>query len=215
LFRKNRFVGYDRIGDTTQLSLGVTTRLIDSGDGEEFLNATLGQVVYFNNRDVTLPNGSPSDSSTSDYLLEFGIQFFDNWRARLGYQYNTDTRETRKSEIRLSYRADDMRLANVSYRYRRDSLEEIDISAAWPVTEHWNLVGRYNYSILDQAPLERFVGIEYDTCCWSLRGILRRNLTRRSGASDTSFSIQLQLKGLGNNTSAADRWLDRGILDYY
>lgn len=215
LFQKNRFVGYDRLGDTSQMSLGVTTRLIDTKDGDEFMNATLGQILYFNSLDVTLPNGTPSDSSTSDYLFEFGMRLHENWRMRLGYQYNTDTRKSKKAEVRLNYRADDLKLVNVSYRFRRDSLKEIDVSAAWPVSEHWNLVARYDYSILDHKVLEGFAGIEYETCCWSVRGIWRRSLTDRTGESDTSFSVQLQLKGLGNNKSAADRWLDRGILDYY
>jgi len=215
LFRKNRFVGHDRLGDTNQLSLGITTRLIDAKDGEEFMNATLGQIVYFDTLDVTLPDGMPSDSSTSDYLLELGMRFYKNWRMRFGYQYNTDINKSKKTEFRLNYRASDFKLANVSYRFRDDSLEEVDVSGAWPVTEHWHFVGRYDYSLLDNKVLERFAGVEYDTCCWSIRGIWRRNLTNRTGESDTSVSIQLQLKGLGNNTSAADRWLDRGILDYY
>jgi len=215
LFRKNRFVGYDRLGDTNQLSMGITTRLVDAADGNEFMNATIGQVLYFNDLDVTLPGELPSDSSTSDYLFEFGIKLFDNWKMRLGYQYNTDLGESKLTEVRLNYRANNLKLANVSYRFRRDSLEEIDVSAAWPVTDHWNLIGRYDYSILDNKVLERFAGIEYDTCCWSIRGIWRRSLTNRTGDSDTSYSIQLQLKGLGNSASAADRWLDRGILGYY
>jgi len=215
LFRKNRFVGNDRLGDTNHVSLGITTRLIDTDGGDEFLNATLGQILYFGDRDITLPDGLPSDSSSSDYLLEFGLKLHENWRMHLGYQYNTDTDKSQRTDVRLSYRASDMKLANVSYRFRNDLYEEIDVSAAWPVTEHWNLVGRYKYSIFDRSTLDRFVGIEYDTCCWSIRGIWRRNLTNRNGEFDTSFSVQLQLKGLGNNTSAADRWLDRGTLDYY
>ncbi len=215
LFRKNRFVGYDRLGDTNQLSVGLTTRLIDADDGDEFLNATIGQIIYFSDREVTLPDGRPSNSSSSDYLLELGVKLYENWRMRLGYQYNSNTGKTEQTEIRLNYRADNLKLANVSYRFRRDSLEEIDVSAAWPVFKQWNLIGRYDFSILDRKELERFVGVEYSTCCWSVRGIWRRNLINRTGESDTSFAVQLQLKGMGSNTSAADRWLDRGILDYY
>ncbi|HJP37793.1 MAG TPA: LPS assembly protein LptD [Gammaproteobacteria bacterium] len=215
LFRKNRFVGYDRLGDTNQLSMGITTRLIDADDGDEFMNATIGQILYFNSLDVTLPDGLSSDSNSSDYLFEFGLKFHENWRMRLGYQYNTHSKKSKKTELRLNYRASDLKLANVSYRFRGNTLEEIDVSAAWPISEHWRLVGRYDHSILDKKALERFVGFEYDTCCWSIRGIWQRNLTNRAGESDTSFSVQLLLKGLGNNTSAADHWLDRGILDYY
>jgi hypothetical protein len=47
-----------------------------------------------------------------------------------------------------------------------------------------------------------------------VRGVWRRNLTTRTGDSDTSISVQLLLKGFGSSDSAADRLLDRGILGY-
>ena len=42
---------------------------------------------------------------------------------------------------RLQYRRDGQHVANMAYRYRRDSLEEIDASAAWPLTDRWSAVG--------------------------------------------------------------------------
>ncbi|MFQ5634749.1 MAG: LPS-assembly protein LptD [Gammaproteobacteria bacterium] len=215
LYRKNRFVGYDRLGDTNQLSIGVTTRLIDSSDGDEFLRATIGEILYFSDRDVTLPDGSASDSNKSDYLFEFGLKLHDRWRTWLGYQYNSDIRKTQLTDVRLNYRASDTKIANFAYRFRRNSLEELDVSAAWPLADRWSLIGRYNYSILDRKPLETLIGTEYATCCWAIRASVRRYLANRTGDSDTSFSIQLVLKGLGSSNSAADRLLDRGILSYY
>jgi LPS-assembly protein len=215
LFRKNRFVGYDRLGDTNQLSLGVTTRLINAADGDEFLRATIGEIFYFSDREVTLPGVEPADSSKSDYLLEVGMKLADQWRTSFGYQYDADVRETTWTDIRLHYRASGNQLANLSYRYRRDSLEEIDVSAAWPIAGRWNLIGRYNYSIRDRKPLEALAGAEYATCCWAIRTSVRRYLASRTGDTDTSFSIQLILKGFGSSDSAADRLLDRGILSYY
>lgn len=215
LFRRNRFVGYDRLGDTNQLAIGITTRLIDASDGDEFLKATIGEILYFTDRSVILPGGMPADSNSSDYLFEFAMKLFEHWRLKLGYQYSSDERVAKLADARLNYRSSDNKVANISYRYRRDTLEEIDVSAAWPVADHWNLVGRYDYSILDQKPLERLVGVEYETCCWAIRSVWRRNLARRTGESDTSISLQLILKGFGSSNSAADRLLDRGILDYY
>jgi LPS-assembly protein len=214
LFRRNRFVGADRIGDTNQFSLGITTRLIEAANGREFLRATIGQIRYLSSLDVTLPEGEPSDANSSDYLAELGMKVFENWKVRLGYQWNSERRARQKSEARLEYRSGDSKIANFSYRFREDALEELDVSAAWPVGSRWNLVGRYDYSIKDRKALERFVGVEYETCCWAVRSVWRRNLTRRTGESDTSFSLQLILKGFGNPASAADRLLDRGILGY-
>jgi len=215
LFRKNRFTGYDRIGDTNQIAVGVTTRLIDAGNGDEFMRATLGEILYFSDREVTLPGGSPADSNKSDYLLEIGMKLADKWRTWFGYQYNSEDRNTKWTDIRLRFRASDTKIANFAYRYRRDTLEEFDVSAAWPIAGRWNAIGQYNYSILDRKTLQTLVGAEYATCCWAIRASAGRYLATRTGDFDTAFSLQLILKGFGSADSAADRLLDRGILSYY
>ena len=55
LFRTNRYVGNDRIGDANQISVGVTTRLFNQATGQQYLSATLGQLHYFTAPLVTLP----------------------------------------------------------------------------------------------------------------------------------------------------------------
>ena len=47
LFRTNRFIGYDRLGDANQISLALTTRLLDSDTGEQKFRASIGQILYF------------------------------------------------------------------------------------------------------------------------------------------------------------------------
>ena len=55
LFRTNRYVGEDRIGDADQLSMALTTRLFDQTSGQQLLSATLGQIRNFEVPRVTLP----------------------------------------------------------------------------------------------------------------------------------------------------------------
>ncbi len=55
LFRTNRFVGVDRIGDANQVSAALTSRLLDTGSGQQFLTATLGQTYYFQPPRVQIP----------------------------------------------------------------------------------------------------------------------------------------------------------------
>ncbi len=50
LFTYNRFSGLDRIGDANQISLGITTRMIDQFSGYEKAHLGFGQIVYFENR---------------------------------------------------------------------------------------------------------------------------------------------------------------------
>ena len=56
LFRTNRYVGDDRIGDANQVALGMTTRLFDQSTGTQYLSATIGQIRYFTLPRVTLPD---------------------------------------------------------------------------------------------------------------------------------------------------------------
>jgi LPS-assembly protein len=220
LFRRNRFVGYDRLGDTNQLALGITTRLLDANDGNEVVHATVGQLRYFSDQKVTLPDGMPSDDNSSDYVFEFGARIYENWRTRLGYQWDSDESEAIKTEVGLQYNPEDSRIVNAAYRYRRDTLEEYDIAMSWPIGDRWNFVGRYNYSIQDSEPLERYVGLEYETCCWGIRAVWSRYLTRpdaettTTAESDTSISVQLLLKGFSGTSNSSARELERGILGY-
>ena len=55
LFRTNRYVGLDRIGDADQVALALTTRLFDSVSGAQYLSATIGQIRYFSIPRVGLP----------------------------------------------------------------------------------------------------------------------------------------------------------------
>jgi LPS-assembly protein len=55
LFRTNRYVGFDRIGDANQVALAVTTRLFDHVSGTQYLAATIGQIRYFSIPRVGLP----------------------------------------------------------------------------------------------------------------------------------------------------------------
>jgi LPS-assembly protein len=93
-------------------------------------------------------------------------------------------------------------------------LEQGDLSLVWPLGERWRVIGRYSHSFLDEEPLDRFLGWEYEACCWRLRVIGRRYISRRSGESDSSISIQLQLKGFNDEGDPPEMLLDRGILGY-
>ena len=56
LFRSNRYVGDDRIGDANQLAFGLTSRLFNESTGTQYLSATLGEIRYFTLPRVLLPN---------------------------------------------------------------------------------------------------------------------------------------------------------------
>lgn len=214
LFRKYQFVGPDRITDTDQLSFGVTTRLIEERTGIQRLAATVGQTRYLSTQSVALPGMTPIDANASDYVAEFSIGLRDAWNLDLGYQWNSDTERTARTETRFEYRPAEDRLFGFAYRYRRNVIEQGDFSLVWPVADRWRLIGQYSYSFMESEPLEQFVGWEYDACCWQLRMVGRRFVSRRTGESDSSISVQLSLKGFSQPTTSPEEVLDRGILGY-
>jgi LPS-assembly protein len=214
LFRKNRFLGVDRIGETDQVSVGITSRILDVETGRELLTATIGQTRYFSDRQVTLPGDSPDNFESSDFIAE--VQFFlaKNLNFDIGHQWGSGNSGTTMSEARLQYRPASNKILNISYRFRRDSLEQGDLSWIWPISTKWNFVGRYNYSFRDQEVLEQFFGLEYESCCWGIRVFTRRHISTRDGTRDSSFGLQLVLKGMTSVGTAADKLLERGILGY-
>ncbi len=214
LFRKNRFLGVDRIADTDQLSVGLTSRVLDVATGRELASGTIGQVRYFNTSNVTLPSASTFSDKSSDYIAELRFLLLRNVNFDLGHQWGTGNRGTTQSQARLQYRPAENRIVNLAYRFRRDSLEQGDVSWSWPLSRKWNFVGRYNYSFRDEKPLEEFYGLEYESCCWGLRMVTRRYISTRDGTRDTTYGLQLVLKGMASVGTAADKLLERGILGY-
>jgi LPS-assembly protein len=215
LFRKNRFLGVDRIADTDQLSVGITSRVLDVATGEELMSGTIGQIRYFNTSNVSLPPASTFTDESSDYIAELHFLLLKNVNFDLGHQWGTSgDRGTTQSQARLQYRPATNRIINLAYRFRRDSLEQGDVSWSWPLSRKWNFVGRYNYSFRDEKALEEFYGLEYESCCWGLRMVTRRYISTRDGTRDTTYGLQLVLKGMASVGTAADKLLERGILGY-
>ncbi len=214
LYRKNRFLGIDRISDTDQISLGITSRVLDLTSGEELMSATIGQIRYLSARGVTLPGDPAPTDETSDYIAEVRFLLYDHLNFDIGHQWGSDNTGATQSEARVQYRPSRNKLLNISYRFRRDSLEQGDVSASWPIASNWNFVGRYNYSFRDKEVLEQFYGLEYESCCWGIRLVAREYISTRDGTQETSVGLQLVLKGMSSVGTAADKMLERGILGY-
>jgi LPS-assembly protein len=212
LYRYNRFIGPDRLADTNQLSLGFTSRVLSASSGRELLTATLGQTIFFDDSDVTLPGQIAGDEGSSDYIAELGVNVWKKWSIDLRYQYDTDTSSSARTAIRVKYRPGAFKAINVAYRYARDSLEQTDISFSYPLGSRWNAIGRYNYSLPDNKALDQFVGIEYNSCCWGISFLSRQTISRSTGETDSSIALQFALKGFSNFGSKTSQDLQRDIL---
>jgi LPS-assembly protein len=135
LFRKYQYVGPDRISDADQISVGLTGRLVDQATGEQKLSATLGQTRYLTTEKVTLPGTEPPTANESNYVAEVSVGVLRTWNLDLGLQWNSDTNRTERTETRFEYRPSPDRLFGFSYRYRRDELQQGDVSVVWPAAD--------------------------------------------------------------------------------
>jgi LPS-assembly protein len=212
LFRPNRYLGVDRLGDTNQLSVGLTTRLLEAASGREFLSASLGKAWYFDDPEVTLPGEDPDRASSSPIVLELGLGLFNHWNADIGYQWDNSARETRLAQFRVQYQLTPNRVINLGYRYRPELLEDIAFSVGWPLAERWSFVSALEYSLRDKTSVDQLVGLRYESCCWAVSFSASEQVSRRDGSTDTAVRLQIEFKGLGGGGARAR--FESAILGY-
>jgi LPS-assembly protein len=214
LFRTNRYVGADRVGDADQVSVGATSRLLDAKDGTQFLAATLGQIYYFKAPRVVLPDETPESTGSSNMVAQLALTAYRHWTANLDLEWDPRTFAGERTEVSLQYHPAPEQVLNLTYRLQRDRLKQVESSGSWPIGRKWNLYGRIVYSLLDEKALDRFAGFEYGSCCFKVRLVGRRFLSTRTGQQDTGMFVQLELTGLASVGSAADALLTEAIPGY-
>ncbi len=214
LFQENRFTGPDRMGDANQAALALTTRILDPGNGKQLLSASLGSLIYFRDRKVTLPGETVESDDSSDLIGEITMNLGKYWNANAELQWNPHDSQTDRNDYRLQYKAGQRQLINASYRRRRGSQEQADLSFLWPVNQSWHMVGRWYYSLDQNETIEAIAGLGYESCCWGARLVGRNYINNNDEGRNTAVFLQLELKGLGTLGGSVDDVLERGILGY-
>jgi LPS-assembly protein len=217
IFSENQFSGHDRINDANQLTLGVRSRLIQPDSGTELLRAGLAQRYYFKAQEVTLPGVPPrtNQSTRSDLLAALTGTVAPHLNVDLGWQFNTDERQTARSNIAVRYQPQQGKLLNLVYRQNVSaSIRQVDLSGQWPLLNRWNTVGRWNYSTQDRRLLEGLAGLEYDGGCYVFRVVAHRVSTATS-RSNTAFFLELELNGLTSVGSNSLNLLRRNVSGYW
>ncbi len=236
LFRDEQFSGGDRISDTKQVSIGITTALIDDEDGIERISASLGQIHYFDDRNVSLGTSVTKEMKRDDspYAAEFQMRLGDNWRAIADAQYDSDDSELDRGSFGLRYRGQGNRLLNLSYRFNNkdpliingkkydNDIEQSDFSVAYPITRSWDFVARHNYDVTNTRILESFIGVQYESCCVRVSLLGRKFIDRDDLESlpmdkleeDNGIFLSFQIKGIAGFGSKMDRIVQDGISGY-
>ena len=225
LFRNDRFSGGDRFGDADQATFAITTRLLNP-KGKETARASIGQIRYFRDRLVTI--ASPlhdrlsrysTQTNRSSIVGEVAFTLGSSWRFNSDAQWNEEKKEIDEGVIQLRYQRDDDHLFNVAYRVRNliptsmflipfniDSrIKQTDVSAVWPISANWRVLGRINYDHSNSRNLETFAGLEWSNCCATIRLIGREwvdedELFLPNMEPNNGVFVQVSLNGFGNLT---------------
>jgi LPS-assembly protein len=197
LFRSNRFSGYDRIGDTHQVTYALSSRLISPYTGLEKLSVTVGQIAYFKNRQLNLcydPSGNCEDPSVYlgylnpedkvSPLASRGVYALSkNWSIIGNYAYDVNLNSSNNGDFNLHYQPSPERIIHLGYSYlvngnvisglnapiSERALNQLSAAYAWPFTEKWSSLAIYSYNISNSYAMLTYGGLQYDTCCYAFR----------------------------------------------
>ena len=215
LFRNDRFSNHDRVSDANQLTAALTTRYLNQNTGHELFRASIGTIFFFEDIDTQL--GIPaeeSDDNTSDIVAELAISPNDRWEAIAAAIWDPQEEQFFRTSTNFQYRSPNNFIFNIGHRFRRDDFSQADISAVYPITDHWRAVGRWQYDFMDNRDIDILGGIEYDTCCWTLRFATRRFTNDTEGDFNNSIELQLTLKGLTSVGTQLTELLESSIRGY-
>ena len=214
LFLENRFTGKDRIADTNQLTFAVSSRIQDRKNGKELFKATIGQVLNFSDRKVTLPEGTILTGKRSDLLLELSGRINDRLRLSSTINLKSDDKSISNYDLRLNYHDEKKRIVNLSFRKLNTELKQINFSTALPINDKWSMVASTDHDSKNNRNLESLLGLEYQDCCWKTRLVVKRYLTSDNVNYETPVFIEFELKGLGNIGKSATRQIKEQIYGY-
>lgn len=214
LFRNNRFIGGDRIGDASQVTLGIASRILDNQNGDELMQLRAGRIFYFKDRRVSL-DGERETASKSDVISELDV--WPNRRVRIAARlvYTEDDGDFDDRDLSVNY-ADNGYAANLGYYFDEDELEQALLSLVYPVNERWTVVAKAQRSLRFERTVENLLGFSYESCCWGLKILAGQSGDEDDDFADTDNSIyfELTLKGLSPVGQEIDSRLRRAIPGY-
>ncbi|WBA82740.1 LPS-assembly protein LptD [Endozoicomonas sp. GU-1] len=260
LWRDSRFSGHDRLGDANQLSLGLTTRLIE-GDGFERVRFGIGQIIYFEDRQLWISpiagidqgvidqdlDTDPGDEtrrlleemqdSVSPLASELVYNINRSMNIRQDLMWDTSNNKLDSYGLYYQYQPGDRRVMNAGYRFLRqadrfvkneldqntglttdNNLSQTDLSIAWPVTNNWSAMGRWQYDLTNKRNLEILSGVEYNSCCYQVRVLWRKWVEDDDNIdhpdSKNGIFLQFVLRGLGDLTGGTTKQYIKGIKGY-
>ncbi len=218
LFREYSYSGLDRLQNANQVSVGLTSRIIDSNTGMEYLKFGIGEVFYFADRTAMLPGQAIQTNQLSNVVAELSGRFNQHLSFSTGLQWDPYENDFDRGHVRLQFINRPDQVINLGYQYRQNELIQSDVSFRWPIYDNWYAVGRWQYSLKFNTTKESFIGLEKEGCCWRFRVVGRKYINAISATAEaelqTGIFLQLELKGLSSFGDKVEEFLEKNISGY-
>ncbi|MBL1418167.1 MAG: LPS assembly protein LptD [Moritella sp.] len=220
LYRDRIYSGLDRIADTNQFTIGLTSRVFDDIGNERFRFA-LGQIVYFGESQVGIaPESNPdtdnTDVTTSSIVMEADVKISRNLFINNSIEYAIQDDLVRRADAAIEYRFDSGQKIQLNYRYIDDTssiletkneninsrINQMGSKFILPINNQWDMGASYYYDVENKITQDAFVGIKYESCCWAIRldygyRLKNHNINTNETTFDRGPTLMFELKGLG------------------
>ena len=211
LFALNRFNGEDRIGDTQQVSVALTTRLL-TPTGQERALASIGQIYYLTDRRQQLNSVSRDKTPRSPYFLRLG---WTQSGLKFDHVSSYTDRNVKLIDTSTRFKWENERLRLLLQHQRTDHLQANEANTlvaglAWKPTANWQLGTYWNYDLKADRRYETDYAIRYESCCWATE--LRLEETELStGRRNYALKWVFTLKGVSTVGQRFDQLLDEKL----
>ncbi len=219
-FRENRFFGGDRVGDTEQIVIGATSRIIDQASGKQSLKLSMGQVFYLQYRKINTTDSKPkTETENSSGFFGEVVANAGQWQLTAFARLRHNQNQLDTVRFAAQYQSDHQnrrRNASVAYTYRReipavdkpatddspdnDRPEQINLAFQTPLADRLQLQLDGAYSLRQSNTQSSAIGIRYDGCCWAMRIAAGRYLDG-AGEHKNRLMFTLELADLGRISS--------------
>jgi len=204
LFALNRFTGADRIGDTRQISMAITSRLLQN-NGQQLAEAGIGQIAYLKDRKVGLDAIQANNIETSEFsdvFVKLGLNL-KNWYFSSTTQFDQDDFKLTNANSRIKWQQGNHLFMLNHSLYDANTADEIDmisLGANSRLDNRWELGLYSSYNLTDESIYETQIGLRYDSCCWAAE-ILAERTQLENGLYNDGIQVQFELKGLSTSQS--------------
>ena len=236
LFNSRRYSGLDRIASANQVTLGGTSRFFDENKEERF-NIAVGQTYYLEPSRIDENRDNRTEGSSSSWAIEANWKINDLMRWRGGYQYDPQLGQVSLANTGIEYNPTKNNVVQLNYRYAskeyinqnltaeanryNQDIKQLGVQVGWELSDHWAIAGRYYQDLALKNPVEQYLGVQYNTCCWSVGVGARRYVTSRQNQKnddifyDHGIGVTFELRGFSHDhKTGIENMMKKGKLPY-